>query len=164
MDGCGQFRQSLTQAKFAAGCSGRVWTFWTLVGPPSKPLVGILGDVDGRIVPVAPPPASEFGHDARGYHIPYLSTAAICIGTSVLKATLKATRERSAKAARSWGGRIRTLRPADRVTDLGASVVFYTALGYGQVGRDDLGDGASLTMLKFPNLTSIDLVVTARDL
>jgi len=24
--------------------------------PPSKPLVGILGDVDGRIVPVAPPP------------------------------------------------------------------------------------------------------------
>src|SRR6267143_5402571 len=26
----------------------------------SKPLVGILGDVDGRIVPVAPPPVSEF--------------------------------------------------------------------------------------------------------
>jgi hypothetical protein len=26
----------------------------------SKPLVGILGDVDGRIVPVAPPPNSEF--------------------------------------------------------------------------------------------------------
>jgi hypothetical protein len=25
---------------------------------PSKPLVGILGDVDGRIVPVAPPPFS----------------------------------------------------------------------------------------------------------
>jgi len=29
-------------------------------------------------------------------------------------------------------------------------MVFYTALGYGQVGRVDLGDGASLTMLKFP--------------
>jgi hypothetical protein len=25
-----------------------------------KPLVGILGDVDGRIVPVAPPPVLEF--------------------------------------------------------------------------------------------------------
>jgi hypothetical protein len=24
------------------------------LGTPSKPLVGILGDVDGRIVPVAP--------------------------------------------------------------------------------------------------------------
>jgi hypothetical protein len=26
----------------------------------SKPLVGILGDVDGRIVPVAPPPIAKF--------------------------------------------------------------------------------------------------------
>jgi hypothetical protein len=26
----------------------------SLLTPPSKPLVGILGDVDGRIVPVAP--------------------------------------------------------------------------------------------------------------
>jgi hypothetical protein len=32
---------------------GTPWMFW---GAPSKPLVGILGDVDGRIVPVAPPP------------------------------------------------------------------------------------------------------------
>ena len=31
-----------------------------LSGPPSKPLVGILGDVDGRIVPVAPPPVFEY--------------------------------------------------------------------------------------------------------
>src|SRR5438132_14243990 len=46
---------------------------------------------------------------------------------------------------------MRTLHPAYRVTDLGASVVFYTALGYGQVGRVDLGEGASLTMLKFPS-------------
>jgi len=28
----------------------------TQVAQTSKPLVGILGDVDGRIVPVAPPP------------------------------------------------------------------------------------------------------------
>lgn len=46
---------------------------------------------------------------------------------------------------------MRTLHPAYRVTDPGASMVFYTVLGYGQVGRVDLGDGASLTMLKFPN-------------
>jgi len=46
---------------------------------------------------------------------------------------------------------MRTLHPAYRVTDLGASVVFYTTLGYGQVGRVDLGEGASLTMLKFPS-------------
>jgi hypothetical protein len=35
---------------------GQEWTPWIDSGPPSKPLVGILGDVDGRIVPVAPPP------------------------------------------------------------------------------------------------------------
>jgi lactoylglutathione lyase len=44
---------------------------------------------------------------------------------------------------------MRTLHPAYRVTDLDASAVFYMALGYGQVGCVDLGDGASLTMLKF---------------
>jgi hypothetical protein len=36
--------------------NGFRWTSWTWLAPPSKPLVGILGDVDGRIVPVAPPP------------------------------------------------------------------------------------------------------------
>ena len=46
---------------------------------------------------------------------------------------------------------MRTLHPAYRVRDLAASVVFYTALGYRQIGRVDLGDGASLTMLKFPS-------------
>jgi hypothetical protein len=30
-----------------------------------KPLVGILGDVDGRIVPVAPPPVSNLESDRR---------------------------------------------------------------------------------------------------
>ena len=45
---------------------------------------------------------------------------------------------------------VRTLHTSYRVTDLAASRRFYTALGYEQVGRVDLGDGASLTMLKFP--------------
>jgi lactoylglutathione lyase len=45
---------------------------------------------------------------------------------------------------------VRTLHCAYRVTDLDASVDFYTALGYSKVGRVDLGGGNSLTMLKFP--------------
>jgi len=39
------------------GC-GAQRTPWTLLEAPSKPLVGIRGDVDERIVPVASPPAS----------------------------------------------------------------------------------------------------------
>lgn len=56
--------------------------------------------------------------------------------------------------------RVKTLHPAYRVTDLAASLDFYTALGYGEVGRVDLGDGASLTMLKFPReeLVTLELV------
>src|SRR4030081_3355797 len=46
---------------------------------------------------------------------------------------------------------MRTLHPAYRVTDLDASVGFYTALGYGQVGRVELGGGGTLTMLKVPS-------------
>ena len=55
---------------------------------------------------------------------------------------------------------MRTLHPAYRVTDLVASLHFYTALGYAQVGRVDLGDGASLTMLKFPDdeVVALELV------
>ena len=45
---------------------------------------------------------------------------------------------------------MRTLHPAFRVTDLAASLAFYSAIGYEQVGRVDLGDGMTLTMLKFP--------------
>lgn len=45
---------------------------------------------------------------------------------------------------------MKTLQAAYRVTDLGASLEFYTALGYDQVGRVDIGDGASITVLKFP--------------
>ncbi|HEY6876319.1 MAG TPA: VOC family protein [Candidatus Dormibacteraeota bacterium] len=51
---------------------------------------------------------------------------------------------------------MRTLHPAFRVTNLAASLEFYTALGYVEVGHVDIGDGATLTMLKSPS----DEVVT----
>ncbi len=51
---------------------------------------------------------------------------------------------------------MRSLHPALRVTDLSATLDFYLALGYVEVGRVDLGQGASLTMLKLPD----DEVVT----
>jgi lactoylglutathione lyase len=55
---------------------------------------------------------------------------------------------------------MRTLHPAYRVTDLVASLDFYIALGYSQVGRVDMGDGASLTMLKLPDdeVVALELV------
>jgi len=57
---------------------------------------------------------------------------------------------------------MRTLHPAYRVTDLDASVGFYTTLGYGQVGRVELGDGATLTMLKFPSEEFVALELVHR--
>ncbi len=45
---------------------------------------------------------------------------------------------------------MKTLHTAYRVTDLAVSLGFYTALGYCEVGRVDIGDGAKLIMLKFP--------------
>src|SRR5437667_11701393 len=45
---------------------------------------------------------------------------------------------------------MRTLHPAYRITDLATSLAFYGAIGFEQVGRVDLGDGVTLTMLKFP--------------
>ena len=57
---------------------------------------------------------------------------------------------------------MRTLHPAYRVTDLAASVGFYTALGYQQVGRVDLGAGASLTMLKLPSEEVVTLELVHR--
>ena len=55
---------------------------------------------------------------------------------------------------------MRTLHPAYRVSDLAASLDFYAALGYEQVGRVDLGDSNSLTMLRFPGeeLVTLELV------
>jgi hypothetical protein len=46
-------------ANFTADRLSCLWTIRIFSGPPSKPLVGILGDVDGRIVPVAPPPIAQ---------------------------------------------------------------------------------------------------------
>lgn len=45
---------------------------------------------------------------------------------------------------------MKTLHTAYRVTDLAAALAFYGALGYEVIGRVDLGEDASLTMLKFP--------------
>ena len=55
---------------------------------------------------------------------------------------------------------MRTLHPAFRVTDLASSLQFYTGLGYEEVGRVDIADGARLTMLKLPDdeLVTLELV------
>src|SRR5216110_3474371 len=55
---------------------------------------------------------------------------------------------------------MRTLHLAYRVKDLAASLDFYTALGYRQVGRVDVDGSATLTMLKFPGdeLVTLELV------
>jgi lactoylglutathione lyase len=57
---------------------------------------------------------------------------------------------------------VKTLHTAYRVTDLAASLDFYTALGYGEVGRVDIGDGASLTMLRFPGEEVVTLELVHR--
>src|SRR5437667_10646645 len=55
---------------------------------------------------------------------------------------------------------MRTLHPAYRITDLATSLAFYGAIGFEQVGRVDLGDGMTLTMLKFPadEVVTLELV------
>src|SRR5438132_1315657 len=55
---------------------------------------------------------------------------------------------------------MRTLHPAYRITDLATSLAFYGAIGFEQVGRVDVGDGATLTMLKFPadEVVTLELV------
>jgi len=52
-----------------------------------------------------------------------------------------------------------TLHPAFRVTGLDASLPFYEALGYRELGRVDTGD-ATLVMLKLPEeqVVSLELV------
>jgi len=57
---------------------------------------------------------------------------------------------------------MRTLHPAYRVSDLTASLKFYAALGYEQVGRVDLGGGVTLTMLKFPSEEVVTLELAHR--
>ena len=60
---------------------------------------------------------------------------------------------------------MKTLHTAYRVTDLDASLDFYTALGYGQLGRVDIGGGVTLAMLKFPgeNVVTLELVYRPAD-
>ncbi len=57
---------------------------------------------------------------------------------------------------------MKTLHTAYRVTDLGISLSFYATLGYGEVGRVDIGNGASLTMLKFPDERVVTLEIVHR--
>ena len=65
-----------------------------------------------------------------------------------------------AKALKEYFRHVRTLHPAFRVTNLAASLHFYSALGYGEVGRVDSAGGGSLTMLKLPDdeFVTIELV------
>ena len=58
--------------------------------------------------------------------------------------------------------RMKTLHTAYRVTDLEVSLDFYTTLGYRELGRVDLGDGNSLTMLRFPDEDVVTLELTHR--
>ncbi len=55
---------------------------------------------------------------------------------------------------------MKTLHTAYRVTDVAVSLNFYCALGYQEVGRVSLGDGATLTVLKFPGeeIVTLELV------
>jgi lactoylglutathione lyase len=57
---------------------------------------------------------------------------------------------------------VRTLHTSYRVSELPVSLAFYTPLGYEQVGRVDLGAGASLTMLKFPDEEVVTLELVHR--
>ncbi|MFE0403828.1 VOC family protein [Streptomyces nigra] len=55
---------------------------------------------------------------------------------------------------------MKTLFVSYRVTALDRSLDFYTALGYAELGRVALGDGAHLVLLKFPEepAASLELV------
>ncbi|MET9909287.1 VOC family protein [Streptomyces sp. NPDC006476] len=55
---------------------------------------------------------------------------------------------------------MKTLFVSYRVTDLDRSLDFYTAVGYGELGRVEVGDGARLVILKFPDepVASLELV------
>jgi lactoylglutathione lyase len=57
---------------------------------------------------------------------------------------------------------VKTLHTAYRVTDLAVSLDFYSALGYREVGRVSMGEGASLTMLKFPGEQVVTLELVHR--
>ena len=55
---------------------------------------------------------------------------------------------------------MKTLFVSYRVTALDRALAFYTALGYGELGRVEIGDGARLVILNFPGepAASLELV------
>lgn len=55
---------------------------------------------------------------------------------------------------------MRTLHTAFRVSNLPASLDFYTTLGYTKMGSIEIGDGATLTLLRFPQeeVATLELV------
>ena len=57
---------------------------------------------------------------------------------------------------------MRTLHTSYRVSDLVTSLVFYTTLGYQEVGRVDLADDESLVLLKFPDEEVVTLELVHR--
>ena len=63
---------------------------------------------------------------------------------------------------RRRGGGMKTLFPAWRVTDLSASLGFYTALGYTVLGKVVLDNGGSLAVLAFPDEPSASLELVHR--
>ncbi|MFJ9377088.1 VOC family protein [Streptomyces sp. NPDC101455] len=57
---------------------------------------------------------------------------------------------------------MKTLFVSYRVTELDRSLAFYIALGYGELGRVEVGDGARLVILKFPDEPSASLELVRR--
>ncbi|WP_344263242.1 VOC family protein [Actinomadura napierensis] len=57
---------------------------------------------------------------------------------------------------------MKTLFVSYRVTDLDRSLGFYTALGYAELGRVEIGDGARLVILKFPDEPAASLELVRR--
>lgn len=57
---------------------------------------------------------------------------------------------------------MKTLHTAYRVTDLAVSLDFYSTLGYQEVGRINVGDGATLAVLKFPGEEVVTLELVHR--
>ena len=57
---------------------------------------------------------------------------------------------------------MKTLFVSYRVTDLDRSLAFYTALGYVELGKVDIGDGARLVILKFPGEPAASLELVRR--
>ncbi|MEV7401951.1 VOC family protein [Streptomyces sp. NPDC091267] len=55
---------------------------------------------------------------------------------------------------------MKTLFVSYRISDLDRSLGFYTALGYAELGRVEVGEGARLVILKFPGepAASLELV------